>query len=260
MSKRVTIAVIGKGKVGTSFALAIAHLKQGFELSSHLGARKKSFAELGRRGGPDVIIICSKDDTIVRTARKAVRNSGKNLKLLVHCSGSNRSTILPDSNSAGSHIARLTLHPIQTFPHPDPDLLKGIYYMASTDDRFAKTWANAFVKRMHGKGVLHISAKDLPLYHTLVVFASNFTTLLGGSLEILSRSLGIAPTKMKRAVMPLMKKSLDNVLHTNAADVLTGPLVRNDRSTLLKHRNALAGQPAPLRAIYEGFVELAELI
>ncbi|MDP4219107.1 MAG: DUF2520 domain-containing protein [Bacteroidota bacterium] len=260
MSKRVTIAVIGKGKVGTSLARSIAKLKPDFMLFAHIGARQKSFAELGQQGGPEVIFICSKDDAIARVAKKAVRVSGKNLKMIVHCSGSNESTILPSVNSAGISISRLTLHPIQTFPHADAKLLKGIYYMASTGDRFAKNWADKFVKRLHGRGVIHISPKDLPLYHTLVVFASNFTTLLGGSIEILSRSLGIAPAKMKRAVMPLMKRSIDNVRHNNSADVLTGPLVRNDRSTIMKHRKALAGQPAPLRAIYEGFVKLAKLI
>jgi predicted short-subunit dehydrogenase-like oxidoreductase (DUF2520 family) len=254
MSKVVSIAVIGRGKVGTSFAMKIAKMQPKYRLFAHLPARKRSFAELGKKGGPEVIFICAKDDEIVRVAKKVLKATGKNLKLLVHCAGARQSTILPFNKG----VARLTLHPVQTFSKADASLLKNIYYMSSSNDIFAKTWTKKFVKDIGGSGAIEIRGKDLPLYHTLVVFASNFTTLIGGSIEILSKSLHIPPSKMKRAVKPLMEKSLENVLNEDAAKVLTGPLARKDFSTILKHRIALRSQPAALRKIYEGFVMLAE--
>jgi predicted short-subunit dehydrogenase-like oxidoreductase (DUF2520 family) len=261
MAEQVTIAVIGKGKVGSSFAAKIADMK-GYKLFAHLAARKKSFAELRKNDGPEVIFICSKDDEIVRAAKKALKSTGKNLKLMVHCAGARESTILPQLNIKNSALrtSRLTLHPIQTFSKPDANLLANIYYMASTGDAYAKKWAKKFVKDIGGREVIEVKGKDLPLYHTLVVFASNFTILIGGAIEILSRSLKISPAKMKKAVAPLMQKSLENVLHNDAAEVLTGPLARKDHSTILKHRLALKKQPKALRKIYEGFVMLAEEI
>lgn len=255
MSKRVSIAVIGKGRVGSSLSAKIAKMGSGYQLFAHLPARTKSFAALENKGGPEVIIIASKDDSITTVAEKSLQAAGNNLKLMLHCAGSRESIILPKRTS----VARLTLHPIQTFAEADGSLLENIYYMASTGDAYAKSWAKRFVKDIGGNGVIEIRGKNLPLYHTLVVFASNFTTLLGGAVELLSKQLKIPPSKMKEAVAPLMQNSLDNVLHNNAAKVLTGPLARKDYSTILKHRKALRSQPAALRKIYEGFVMLAEL-
>jgi predicted short-subunit dehydrogenase-like oxidoreductase (DUF2520 family) len=243
--------------------MRIAKMGKNYKLFTHLRARSKSFEMLAKKGGPDVIFIISKDDEIVNVAKKALKHAGINLKLLVHCAGSRESTILPQRDAGETpalRIARLTLHPMQTFAAADALLLQDIYYMASSKDTFAKTWAKRFVKDIGGNGIIEIRGKDLPLYHTLVVFASNFTTLIGGSIEIFSKSLRIPPAKMKKAVAPLMQKSLENVLHDRAAQVLTGPLARKDYSTILKHRIAIRSQPAALRKIYEGFVMLAEEI
>ena len=255
MSKRVSIAIIGKGKVGSSLAARIAKTKA-YELFAHLPARSKSFEKLAKNGGAEVIFIASKDDEIVNVAKKVLKSAGKNLALIVHCAGSRESTILPSQKK----VARLTLHPIQTFAEAGPALLKNIYYMSSSNDKYAKKWAEKFVKNIGGSGVIEVRGKDLPLYHTLVVFASNFTTLIGGAIEILSKSLKIPPAKMKKAVTPLMERSLDNVLQNDARKVLSGPLARKDFSTILKHRIALQKQPAALRKIYEGFVMLAQEI
>lgn len=256
MSKRVSIAVIGKGKVGSSLAARIVKMRQGYELFAHLAARASSFKKLASKNGPDVIFITSKDDKIVPVAKKALKFAGKNLHLLIHCAGSRESIILPGRHS----ISRLTLHPMQTFSEADPVLLENIYYMASSDDMPANIWAKKFVKDIGGIGVIKVRGKDLPLYHVLVVFASNFTTLLGGAVEMLSQSLRIPPATMKKAVAPLMLQSLENVLQNNAAKVLTGPIARNDRSTIMKHRKVLRSQPAVLRNIYEGFVKMTENI
>ncbi len=254
MQRQVSIAVIGTGRVGSSFAAKIGKKSSGYELFAHLPARLKSFEKLAKQGGPDVIFIASKDSEISNVAKKALKVAGKNLSLLVHCSGSNQSTILPIRKG----IARLTLHPIQTFPSADPSLLKNIYFMASSDDNVAKKWAKKFVRNIGGTDIIFVKGKDLPLYHTLVVFAANFITLIGGSIEILSKSLRIPPKEIKKAIAPLMRKSLDNVLHGDAKKVLTGPLARKDFATILKHRLALKSQPKALRNIYEGFVMLAQ--
>ena len=256
MSEQVTIAVIGKGKVGSSFAMRIAKMQPKYKLFAHLPARRISFASLAKNDGPEVIFIVSKDDEIVRVAKKVLKAAGKNLKLLVHCAGSRQSTILPSRTDT----SRLTLHPMQTFAEADASLLKNIYYMASSNDTYAKKWAKKFVKDIGGDGMIEIRGKDLPLYHTLVVFASNFTILIGGAIEILSKPLRIPPAKMKKAIAPLMEKSLENVLKNDAKRILTGPLARKDNSTILRHRIALRSQPAALRKIYEGFVMLAEEI
>jgi len=254
MQKQVSIAVIGRGKLGSSFAQKISKMGAGYKLFAHLPARSKSFHRLSESEGPSVIIVASRDAEIQKVAKMAVMSAGKNLSLMIHCSGSNQSTILPIRKG----VTRLTLHPIQTFAKADPSLLKNIYFMASTDEASARKWAAKFVKDIGGIDTIFIKGKDLALYHTLVVFAANFTTLIGGAVEIFSKSLHIPPEQIKKAITPLMQQSLDNVLKESAKKVLTGPLARKDYTTILKHRLALQKQPKSLRKIYEGFVMLSE--
>jgi predicted short-subunit dehydrogenase-like oxidoreductase (DUF2520 family) len=252
MPKKNTIAVIGKGKVGSSLAQRINAMK-GYQLFAHLSARKTSFKALWKKNGPEVIFICCKDDQISNVAKRAVKNAGTNLKLVVHCSGSRDSSILPPKIAS-----RLVLHPIQTFSTVDPTLMKDIYYMISGVDPFALTWARKFVDDIGGAGFITISGKDLPLYHLLVVFASNFTVLIGRGIERMAKSLRVSPASIKKAIAPLMRTSVENVLHNDAKKILTGPIARKDYSTILKHRKALRSQPAALSKIYEGFLMLAE--
>ena len=253
MKKQVTISIIGAGRLGGALAKAIEESKQ-FELHSHIPARSKSFAKLGKNNGPQVLFVVTKDDQIKKVAAQAVKKAGSNLQIIIHCAGSLSPDILPKLKG----VDRLTLHPIQSIADAKEKSLKRIAWMICTDSKAAMHFAKDLVSSLDAIDILKIKPLQLPLYHAITVFASNFAILLIGAVELMSASLKIDKKRLKSAIAPLMKTSLENALADDAKKVLTGPIARKDLSTILKHRIALKKQPRALRKIYEAFLQLAD--
>jgi predicted short-subunit dehydrogenase-like oxidoreductase (DUF2520 family) len=252
MARQVTIAVIGKGRLGTSLAWAIRSLAPAYSLFTHLPARSTSFSTLSKNDGPDVLFIVCKDKFIARVAKRALAACGKNTSLVVHCAGSLPSSILP----LRRNTARLMLHPVQTITNTNPQAFEGIAFAAESQSAAAIKFARAFSKRLGGHQFFKLSAANLARYHAAVVISSNFITLLGSSVEELADTLGIARRTFKLALAPLMQRSLKNVLTHNSKDVLTGPLARRDKETIKRHKAALSKTHS--KGIYEAFVKFAE--
>lgn len=250
----VSIAIIGKGRLGSSYALAIRSMKQ-YTLFANLPARAKSFAALKKNGGPDILLIVCKDSSIKSVAKKAANACGSNLKLIVHSAGSLPSSILPKKGDAG----RIMLHPLQTFAEPDAALFHGITFGMETADEEAMTFGENFAKALGAKRLICLNKSELPLYHAIAVIAANFITLLGGAIEQLSPSLELEPPILKDSLTPLMLTSLENVLKHNSNDILTGPIARNDKDTIAKHKMALkkSGNKA-ISDLYDSFHKLAK--
>ena len=248
----VSIAVIGRGRLGSSYAQAIRKSSR-FTLFAHLSARSRSFEVLGENEGPQIVFIVCKDSSISSVAQKAISACGQNLSIAVHSAGSLPSSILPKKEN----LSRLMLHPIQTFAAINPDLFKNITFGIETNDNNAVIFAKEFSKELEGKGILQLRASQLPLYHATMVIASNFITLLGGAIEKLSKQLGVKKVDLKKAVAPLMNRSLTNVLKTDSKGALTGPIARGDKTTVDKNREALKKESAVLK-LYDAFITLAK--
>jgi predicted short-subunit dehydrogenase-like oxidoreductase (DUF2520 family) len=250
----VSIAIIGKGRLGTSYVLAIKKTKQ-YKLHSHLAARSKSFASLKKNGGPDVLFIICKDSSIPLVAKKVLKASGENLTLIVHSAGSLPSSVLPKHPGIG----RLMLHPLQTFAEPSADLFEYIAFGVESGDKAAGQFADQFCTALGAHRLLYLSESELPLYHATAVIAANFITLLGGAVEKLAASLKLKPIELKQILTPLMTMSLENVLIHRSKDVLTGPIARNDTKTIGKNKAALrASGNKVLAELYEAFHKLAK--
>jgi len=217
------------------------------KLSAHIPARQKKYPRIDS----EVIVIATKDDEIAAVSKKAMAVASKKLRLIVHLAGSLPSTVLP----ASSGVARLTLHPIQTFPVPSGHLFRGIYWMASSSSREAIRWANEFTKNLGGNGIIILKSEDLPLYHAMTVLGSNFITLLFSGIERIASELGQPPKRLKAALRPLAKESLENAIAKPAGSVLSGPIARKDSATIRKHQKALKALDPRILAIYNAFLE-----
>lgn len=95
-----------------------------------------------------------------------------------------------------------------------------------------------------------IPASDRPYYHALCVMAGNFSTVLWLKLfdELHSR-FGIPPS----AAHPYLARTSANVAAEGAA-ALTGPLEREDQTTVTANLQALEGDP--FRAVYAAFARV----
>ncbi len=240
------ITIIGKSRTGTSLAMAIKR-SAGIKLSAQIPARQAKYPRINS----EIIIIATKDDQIAGVSEKAIAAASKKLRLIVHLAGSLPSTTL----STRPGVARLTLHPIQTFTEPSGHLFRDIYWMASSSNRESLKWANEFVKGLGGVGIIPLKSEDLPLYHAMTVLGSNFITLLFSGIERISNELGVPAKRMKAALRPLAKQSLENAIAKPASSVLSGPIVRKDSTTIRKHQKALNALDPQIMAIYDAFLD-----
>lgn len=245
----VRVAIVGKGKLGNTFAKALK-MSKGYELTSHLSARSASFGALARDTGPDILLIACKDDAIEATTLKAMSAAGPGLKLIAHFSGSRPPEILPKRKG----VARVTLHPLQTFATSDRLLFAGSTFMICTSDKEAERVSRKLATDLGASTILTLKPEQLPLYHAMAVFASNSITLIGGVIEHLGRELRLSDAATKKALTPILRQSLRNILANRSAAVLTGPIARKDERTIRMHLRTLAKVSPEIRNLYLAFV------
>ncbi len=264
-----TLSIIGKGRAGSAFAAAIRLLgddqnnsTSGYTLHSHLAGRPHDFSAersmLESGGGPEILVLAVMDSAISEVALRAMAAEIPNLRIVVSLSGAFSPMELP--NRTG--IARLTLHPLQTLTtateSQQSPSFEGITFAAASESTDAINWAREFARALGAADLLVLEPAQLPLYHAMVVLASNTITLLGSTIEQLSPLLGLAPNATKAALAPLMRKTLENVLDHAASEVLTGPFSRNDTATIAKHREALGVANPSILLLYVAIHAYAE--
>jgi 2-dehydropantoate 2-reductase len=95
-----------------------------------------------------------------------------------------------------------------------------------------------------------IAAGQKGFYHALCVMSNNFTTILWQKfIDEMAQSFQIP----KSYLMPILKRTLNNIVEDHDL-ALTGPLVRNDQSTIDRHLMALSDDP--FCGVYQAFVTL----
>jgi predicted short-subunit dehydrogenase-like oxidoreductase (DUF2520 family) len=238
--------------MGTALSKALKNSKA-FRLHNHVAGRSHNFKSLAKNGGPDILLLACKDDMIEATAKAATAGL-ENLKLIVHFAGSRGPSVLPKL----PNVARLALHPIQTFAVGDPDLFLGTSFMASTRDKYAQQFAKNFVRELGGSQIIELREEQLPLYHAMTVFSSNTLVLTGMAIEDITRKLGLKSSVMKKALTPLMRQTLRNLMSQSSASVLTGPIARGDQATIAIHLKALKSADTDARDLYSAFLKYAK--
>jgi predicted short-subunit dehydrogenase-like oxidoreductase (DUF2520 family) len=154
-------------------------------------------------------------------------------KQLVHCSGS-----LSLPGVAGAH-------PLMTFAdHLYPlDTYRRIPFVLETGTSFAQLLPG--LPNPH----FMIDVEDKSRYHAMCVMAGNFSQLMWKAVsDRFERQLG-----MPAAILhPYLEQLVENFMQAPDS-ALTGPLTRDDRQTIERNLNSLAGDP--LQGLYAAFIQ-----
>ena len=267
MSERVL--VIGPGHVGRG--LFRAFRASGIEVLGLHGRRSSAYAT---STGPlpatlsqaNTIVVAVGDDDIDDVVSSLIAERGPAGRgrlasgtVILHTSGSAEPelvTQLPEHGLSGG-----TFHPLVPFASPDraPALLRRAWIGIDGDDP-----ARATSRRLAG----HIGARTLEIpaggksaYHAAAVMTSNFPVVLAMLGVDLLRGLGIPERSAQQAVQSLMEGAVTNLGDAAPEEALTGPVVRGDAETVMRHLAALRGD-ADARAVYKRLslvaVEMAE--
>ncbi len=174
---------------------------------------------------------------------------------LIHCSGLEESDIFYDIDRY--HSFGYSIHPllaINSKYESYQELSNAVFTIEGNKahmDELKSIFYNA------GNEIVQLSASDKKKYHAAAVFSSNLVLgLLKQSLELLT-DCGFDDKQARKAIRPLMLGNVEHALEQGLEDALTGPIERNDVSTVIQHQQALSKTQ---RKIYDALsLELVEV-
>jgi predicted short-subunit dehydrogenase-like oxidoreductase (DUF2520 family) len=239
---RLTVGVVGTGRVGPALAAALA-------LAGHHPVAASGVSDTSRRRAanllPDVPLVepaqvLAKAELVLLTVPDdalpglvsglAETGAVRPGQLLVHTSGRYGVGVLEPAMRAGA--LPLALHPAMTFTGTSVDVqrLAGCSFGVTAPYELRMA-AEALVIEMGGEPEW-IEESARPLYHAGLAIGSNhLVTLVAQSIELLRASGVSEPGRM---LGPLLGAALDNALRSGDA-ALTGPVARGDAGTVAAH-------------------------
>ncbi|HUX05337.1 MAG TPA: DUF2520 domain-containing protein [Acidimicrobiales bacterium] len=230
----MNIAIVGAGRAGMSFSLALSAVRHRVQLVHH--------DEIDEISPSDLVLLCVPDGAIEETAARLAPCEDR---VLAHCAGSRTLDVLAGHPRVGS------LHPLATLPSPErgaPRLLGATYCVAGdalVDDVVASL----------GGHVLALADDQRTLYHATASVAANHLVALLGHVARLAEATGLNLDNF----VPLARMALEDVAEAGPVVALTGPASRGDLATIDAHLAAMAeSERATYVAMANAALALAE--
>lgn len=147
-----------------------------------------------------------------------------------HLSGFTASTVLDDLAVQGACTA--SAHPVLSFADPAVAIRQFDGALIGVEGEAGLVAQLGALFAAIGGECFAVDAGAKPLYHAGAVFASNFLVVIIDVARRAYREAGVHADVAERLLAPLARKTLDNVLHNDAASALTGPAARGDHAVL----------------------------
>jgi len=240
------LGFIGAGTVGT--ALAVRLSSKGYCIAavssrSQTSARNLAQAISGCRAfdnhqdianTAELIFITTPDDAIATVASQIQWHSGQSV---VHCSGADSTDILEPAKKLGAHVG--VIHPLQTFASVKEAIenMPGSTFALEAEEPLLGTLKD-MATALDGNWI-ELKASDKVVYHAAAVMACNYVITLVKLATDLWQSFAIPPHQATRALLPLLRGTINNIDTVGIPQCLTGPIARGDTGTIKKHLDAL---------------------
>ncbi|WP_018654649.1 Rossmann-like and DUF2520 domain-containing protein [Actinomadura flavalba] len=260
---RLTVGVVGAGRVGTALGAALGRAGHRVVAVSAVSETSRGRAEERLPGAAvaepqvvvahaDLVLLTVPDDALPDLAA-GLAASGTDVagKLVLHTSGRHGAAVLDPLTRAGA--LPLAVHPVMTFTgRPDDvDRLTGISFGVTAPEPLRPV-AEALVLEMGGEPVW-IPEDRRALYHAALAGGANhLVTLVVESMDLLGRAGVAEPGRM---LGPLLGAALDNALRLGL-EGLTGPVARGDAGTVAGHLAELGRVSPESRNAYVALARL----
>ncbi|MEE8204439.1 MAG: DUF2520 domain-containing protein, partial [Dehalococcoidales bacterium] len=193
----------------------------------------------------ELVFITTPDDAIAGAAAEIKWHPGQ---WVVHCSGADSTDILAGARQAGAAVG--VFHPLQTFAGSQQALknMPGTTFALEAEGPLLATLKK--MAEVLGGRWIELRSEDKVIYHAAAVFACNYLVTLVKLAADLWRTFGIAPEPAVRALLPLLRGTINNIDTVGIPECLTGPIARGDAGTIKKHLSALQKMVPDLLSTY----------
>jgi predicted short-subunit dehydrogenase-like oxidoreductase (DUF2520 family) len=234
--KEQRIAVVGAGRVGVPLSQALR--EAGVSVEGPLGR--------GETPAPcDAVVLCVPDAEIPAAA-EAVAGTAP---LVGHTSGAT-----PLGALAAANAERFGLHPLQTFARgAGPETFKGAGAAVAGSTPRALDFAASLARRL-GMTPFEIDDDGRAAYHAAASLASNFLVTLQAAAESIATGAGLERREARALLVPLLRRTVDNVAELGPEGALTGPIARGDHDTVASQRAAVEEVAPHLLELFDELV------
>jgi len=246
VNKLRKLGFIGAGTVGT--ALAIRLNRKGYPVVAASSRRFSSAQNLAEAvsgcrafennqdvaNTAELVFITTPDDTIPLVASEVQWHTGQSV---LHCSGADSTDSLEPAKRLGAQVG--VFHPLQTFAgvHQAIDNIAGSTFSLEADEPLLNTLKD-MATALGGQWV-ELKANDKVIYHTAAVMSCNYLVTLVKLATDLWQTFDVPQQQATRALLPLLRGTINNIETVGIPQCLTGPIARGDTGTIKKHLDAL---------------------
>ena len=226
------IAIVGAGRAGRSFALALERVGHHVTLMHH-----DQLDALDHSPPPALVLLTVPDDTIGHVASSIAR---RDTWVVAHAAGSRNLDVL------APHARVASLHPLVPLPSSErgAERLVGATYSVAGD-----AVVDEVVRSLAGR-TLRLSDEQRTAYHATAAVAANHLVALMGHVDELARAAGLRLEDF----LPLAHLALCDVDELGPHGALTGPASRADMATIDAHLSAI---PEAERSTYVAMANAA---
>lgn len=227
-----TISIIGRGRAGGAFALALAQC--GWRVRPPLG-RDQPWQSAASRSS---VVLLAVPDAALSTVALGLEPGPA---VVLHCSGASGLGVLAPHHRRGS------VHPLAALATPETGaerLVAGGWFAVSGDPVAAEIVADL------GGRAVEVDDQHRVTYHAAAAIAANHLVALMGQVERIASLVGVPLA----AFLDLARGSFDDVVRVGPEAALTGPVSRGDWDTVRRH---LAALPDDERPAYVAMAEQA---
>ncbi|MDP2730692.1 MAG: DUF2520 domain-containing protein [Dehalococcoidales bacterium] len=240
------LGFIGAGTVGT--ALAIRLSEKGYQVVA-VSSRSQSSAEKLAQAikgchavnsnqavadAAELVFITTPDGAIPLVASEVKWHAGQNV---AHCSGADSTATLEPARKAGARVG--AFHPLQTFASVQQaiDNIPGSTFAIEAKEPLL-TSLKEMTDALNGRWI-ELKAGDKVAYHAAAVIACNYLVTLVKLATDLWQTFNVPTNEASRALLPLLRGTINNIENVGIPQCLTGPIARGDSGTIKKHLDAL---------------------
>ncbi|MFC1921618.1 Rossmann-like and DUF2520 domain-containing protein [Chloroflexota bacterium] len=240
------LGFIGAGTVGT--ALAIRLNDRGYPVvaaSSKSGISAKKLAQKiedcnamddnqAVADAAELVFITTPDGVIPQVASEVKWHKGQSV---VHCSGADSTETLEPARKLGAQVG--AFHPLQTFASVEQAIqnIPGSTFAAEAEEPLLTT-LKEMTTALNGD-FIKLNAEDKVLYHAAAVIACNYLVTLVKLATDLWQTFDVPTNQAAKALLPLLRGTINNIENVGIPQCLTGPLARGDTGTIEKHIKAM---------------------
>lgn len=252
------IGFIGAGRLGAALALALH--QAGWRVHAVASARADSAERIAARlprceafsaqqvaDACDLVFVTTPDAAIEPTVAALSWRAGG---AVVHCSGATEVDALRHARDQGAAIGGW--HPMQTFgadPEAAARSLAGCTVTIEAEDATLDERLVAIATRL-GCAVNRLPPGMRARYHAAAGYASQFVNVLLAEAARVWATWGANEADTVRALLPLVRGTLDAIESAGIARGMPGPVSRGDVSTVAQHMVAMTLLGEPLLSSY----------